>query len=92
MEKSSVRETRRTALPCGSQSWVLWCWVYFPGCLWPITLTQGPSWRCAHCSAKMDSREKDLGRLVGHMGWSLFSPFDLSWILPVGGSLLDPYF
>ena len=24
VESSRVRETRRTALPCGSQSWVLW--------------------------------------------------------------------
>lgn len=27
-------------------------------------------------------------RLVGHLDWSLFSPFDLSWILLIGGSLL----
>ena len=31
-----------------------------------------------HYSAKMDSKEKDSGRLVGHMGWHLLSPFDLS--------------
>ena len=31
-----------------------------------------------HYSAKMDSKEKDAGRLVGHMGWHLLSPFDLS--------------
>ena len=37
-----------------------------------------------HCSAKMDSSEKDSGRLVGHVA----SPFDLSQILPVGGGLL----
>ena len=33
---------------------------------------------CAHHSAKMDSGEKDSGSLVGHMDWSLLSPFDLS--------------
>ena len=26
VENSRVREPRRTALLCGSQSWVLWCW------------------------------------------------------------------
>ena len=36
----------------------------------------------------MDSREKDSGRVVGHTDWCLLSPFDLSWILLVGGSLL----
>ena len=31
-----------------------------------------------HYSAKMDSKGKDAGRLVGHMGWHRLSPFDLS--------------
>ena len=31
-EGRRVREPRRTALSCGSQSWVLWGWVYFLGC------------------------------------------------------------
>ena len=39
----------------------------------------------------MDYSEKDSGRLVGHMDWRLLSPFDLSRILPVGGSLLVPH-
>ena len=56
----------------------------------PITLTQGPSWWCVHYTAKMDSSEKDSGRLVGHMDWRLLSPFDLSQIILVGGSLLVP--
>ena len=38
----------------------------------------------------MDSSEKDSGRFEGHMDWCLLSPFDLSRILPVGGSLLVP--
>ena len=54
----------------------------------PITLTQGPSWWCAQHSAKMDSSEKDSEKLAGRMGWSLLSPFELSQILLVGGSLL----
>lgn len=33
-----MREPRRTALPRGSQSPVLWVWGEFPGCLWPVVL------------------------------------------------------
>ena len=62
--------------------------VSFPGCLWPIILTQGPSWWYVHISAKMNSSKKDSGRLIGHLDWSLPSPFDLAQILLVGGSLL----
>ena len=65
--------------------------VSFPGCLWPIILlvpifglTQGPSWWCAHLSAKMDSSVSVSGRLAGHiMGWHLLPPFGPSRILPV---------
>ena len=46
-----------------------------------------PDGACIH-SAKMASSQKDPGRLVGHMDWSFLSPFDLSRILPVDGSLL----
>ena len=49
----------------------------YPGCLWPIILTQGqniPSWCLLHCSVKMDASKEDSGRLVGHVT----SPFDLS--------------
>ena len=35
---SRIRELRRTALPQGPQSQVLWEWGQFPGCLWPIVL------------------------------------------------------
>ena len=37
VESRTVREPRRTALPPGSQSGVLWPWDSFPGCFWPIT-------------------------------------------------------
>ena len=56
--------------------------------LWPNFLTQGPSLCDVHCLAKMKSSKKDSGRLVGHMGWHLLSPFGLSWILRLGSSLL----
>ena len=36
----------------------------------------------------MASSEEDSGGLVGHMDWSLLSPFDLSRILLLGGGLL----
>ena len=48
------------------------------------------SFLVAYQSAKMDSSEKDSGRLDRHLDESLFSAFDLSWILLVGGSLLVP--
>ena len=47
-------------------------------------------WWHTHHSAKMDSSKEDPGRWIGYMDWCLLSPFDLSWILPVGGSLLVP--
>ena len=50
----------------------------------------GPSWWPAHRSTKVDSSEKDSGRLVGHMDWRLLPPFDLSRILLIGGSLSVP--
>ena len=37
----------------------------FLGCLWPVILTQSPSWWCTHCSAKMDASERDSGRWTG---------------------------
>ena len=57
-----LRAPRRTALPRGSKSWVLWQSDYFLGCLCPVVLTQGPSWWCTHCSAKMEANERDSGR------------------------------
>ena len=49
------------------------------------------SFLMARASLSRDGfQQKDSGRLVGHMDWSLLSPFDLSRILPVGGSLLVP--
>ena len=39
-ESRRVREPRRTAAPCGSQSWVLWWWGSFLGFLWPNILTR----------------------------------------------------
>ena len=62
VESSRVREPRRTALPHGLQSRVLWWWDQFLGCFQPIILTQSPSWWCTPCSVKMDAREKDSGR------------------------------
>ena len=84
-ESRTVKEPRRTALPHGSQPQVLWRSDYFPGCLWPVSLTQSPSWWCTPY-AKMDASEKDFWEVVGHVTF----PFDLSQTLPVGGGLLSP--
>ena len=35
---------------------------FVSGCLWPIILTQSPSWWRTHRSAKMDASERDSGR------------------------------
>ena len=62
VESSRVREPWRTALPQGWQSQFYSDGINFLGCLWPITLTHGPSWWRTHYSAKMDGSEKDSGR------------------------------
>ena len=60
-EARMVREPGRTTLPRDSQSRVLCWWNWFPDCLWLIILTQGPSWWCMHCSAKVDVNKKASG-------------------------------
>ena len=62
VESSRVREPRRTALPRGSQSRVLWWRDSFPGGLWPIILIQSLSWWCMHRLAKMDASKRDSGK------------------------------
>ena len=96
VEKSRVREPRRTALSCGSQFWALWeCGVSFRAVsgihlLAPIfCLIQCPFWWHVHHSAKTDSSANVSGTLAGHItGWCLLLPFGPSWILLAGGSLL----
>ena len=51
---------------------------------------KGTQWH-THGSSKMNSSKEDSGMLVRHMDWCLLSPFDLSRILLVGGSLLIFY-
>ena len=70
-ESSRVTEPRRTALPRGSQSRVYGDGLV-SGLSLAIVLTQGPSWRCTHCSAKMEARE-DSGRWSGT--WRLLLAF-----------------
>ena len=60
-EARMVKEPGRTTLPRDSQSRVLCWWNWFPDCLWLIILTQGPSWWCMHCSAKVDVNKKASG-------------------------------
>ena len=80
VESSRVREPRRTALPHGLQSRVLWWWDYFPGCPWPIILTQSPSWWCTSYSAKMDARE-DSGRWLDMWYLLLTFPELFRWLI-----------
>ena len=89
-EGSRVRETRRTALPRGSQPQaVLFVCFIVMGLVSGLSLasylashtfglTQGPFWWCTHHSAKMDSSKKDSGKLAGYVDRSLLSPFGLS--------------
>ena len=72
MESRQLREPRRTALPCGSVSGFI-----VIGLVSRLSLVNH-SWWCSHRSAKMDSNQKDSGRLVGRMDWSLLCLFDLS--------------
>lgn len=59
---------RALALPRGHSLGFYSKRVNFLGYLWPNILTQDPSLWCVHCSAKIDSSEKDPGRLVGIYG------------------------
>ena len=72
-------EPRRTAPLHGLQSWVLWWWDSFPGCLWPTILTQTLSWRYSNCSSQD-------GFHMEHGG--LWRARRISQILPGGSSLL----
>ena len=45
---------------------------------WPMFCLTQPPWWHAHFSVKMDSSEKDSGRLVGHKDWYLFWPLSSS--------------
>ena len=76
VKNSRIREPRRTSLPFGLQSWVLWWRNSHTGCLWPVTVTQGPSWWHMHRTVKIDSSEKDAERTYG-----LASPVSF-WPLP----------
>ena len=79
-------ESRRTARPRGSQPSGLWWLGRFPTL---ANRSDSGSFLLVLCiTSRMDFREGDSGRLVGHMDRSFLSPFDCSWILPVGGSLL----
>ena len=57
----------------------------FPGCLWPIFLTQSSSWWHMHHSAKMDSSKENSGRFVGRRNWcpSLILTFPEFFLLVV---------
>ena len=89
VESQRVREPRRIALPCGSQSRVLWWWDSFSGCLWPIILTHCASWWPIHCSDKMDSSKEDSRRWEDM--WHLLLTFRKFFMLLVACLFRVPY-
>ena len=82
-ESSGVRSPGRTA-PHAARGPGFMVRGFVSGCLWPIFLTQGPSWGRPHRSANMDSSKEDSGRTRGLARPLLFRPFP---ILPVGSDL-----
>ena len=54
-------------------------------------LTQGPPWWHTHHSARMASREEVSRKLVGHVDLCFLSPYNMSWIIPVGGSVSSTF-
>ena len=76
-ESSRAREPRRTALPCGSVSGFMVMELVFR---WSLAnhSDSGSFLVVPHRSAKIDSSEKDSGRLVEPMDWHFLFPFDLS--------------
>ena len=81
VESSKIREPRRTALPHGLQSQVLWEWDQFLGYFWPVVMLHPYlvwlRW-CAHLSAKIDSSAKECERLVA--SFLLLGPLKFFWL------------
>ena len=87
-ESSRVTEPRRTALPRGSQSRVYGDGLV-SGLSLAIVLTQGPSWRCTHCSAKMEAIEENSGKWEDT--WHLLLIFTKLFQLVIAYYFLVPY-
>ena len=84
VESSRVREPRRTALPRGSQSFMVM------GLVSGLSLanhSDPESFLVVYALFSQDGCQREgLWEVVGHV----MSPFDLSQTLPVGGGLLVP--
>ena len=81
-ESSRVREPRRTVLPHGSQSQILWWWE---SRLSLANHSDSESFLVAHALLSQDGRQREgFWEVLGH----IVSLFDLSQILPVVGGLL----
>ena len=83
--RAEGKEPRRTGLPHGSQSRVLWWWdsfrVVFSQSFWL------ESFLVAQASLSQDGCQREgFWEVIRHVA----SPFDLSQTLPVGGGLLVP--
>lgn len=85
-ESSSIREPRRTALPCGSQSWVNFQTVSGQSsCLAHIWSDSRSFWWCASLSQGGFQREEfwEVGRTHYGLASRPLPPFDHSRIFPV---------
>ena len=64
VESSSVRKSRRTALPCGSLPQVLWWWNSFPGLSLANVFDSG-SFLVVHAMLKPDGFQREWFWVVG---------------------------
>lgn len=87
--ESRGKETQETcsatwlAISCFMAMWLLF-WVVSGQSFWPMVLS-------AH-EHVAQSKWSPAWRLVGHVDWCLLFPFDLSWIILVGGVLVSSTF
>ena len=86
-KSSWVRESRRTALPCVSQSWVFLTMKGFISRLSLANHSDSESFLVVYTLFSQDGCQRErFWEVVRHV----VSPFDLSQTLPVGGALLVP--
>ena len=87
VESRRVREARRTALPHGWQSRLLWWWAWFLDCLFLANHSDSEPFLVLQALFSQDGCQREgFLEVVGQV----VSPFGLSWTLPVGGGLLVP--
>ena len=84
-ESSRGRESRRSTLPCGSQSCILWVMGLVSGL--SLGNHSGSESFLAHALFSQDGfHHEGFWEVGGHRDWHLLSAFGLSWIIPVDSS------